>query len=339
MSRALLIATACLLAACGKQADAPVFEHAGPAGGRPWTHEQFDAHPGKFTFAVFSDLTGGEREGIFDVAVAQLNLLRPEFIMNVGDLIEGDSADAAGLNAEWDVFDARSGRAIAPVFRTGGNHDLTGKMLRDVWRNRYGTTYYHFLYKGALFLVLDTEDNTEERMARLKRIRDEAIELAVDEDWDAYEASDYMRAPERIYGNITAAQADYFIDVIDGHPQARWTFLFIHKPVWAQDVESEFARIEAALAERPYTVFRGHFHAYSYEQRQGRDYIGLGTTGGAWNPVAGRSMDQVVLVTVDGNDVSIANLLLPGILDKRGRIPANGDGLCFEHADCEATAE
>ena len=332
-----LLVAACLLAAC----DAPPgdeFRHSLAGQAAPWAHEQFDADPGKFTFAIFSDLTGGERPGVYDVAVAQLNLLRPEFIMSVGDLIEGDSGDPAGIHAEWDRFDKRAGHARAPVFYAGGNHDLTGEMLRDVWGERYGPPYYHFVYKDVLFLVLDTEDNTPERMAWLKQVRDDALEFVAAEDWDAWAKSEYANAPERAYGNITAAQADYFVDAVAANPGVRWVFLFMHKPVWQRDGEAEFARIENALAGQPYTVFRGHQHAYIYEQRLGRDYIGLGPTGGAWNAVAGRSMDQVVLVTVDDDGVDIANLLLPGILDKTGHIPADGDELCYESTDCEAVS-
>ena len=40
----------------------------------------------------------------------------------------------------------------------GGNHDLTGEMLRQVWESRYGPRYYHFVYKDVLFLILSTED-------------------------------------------------------------------------------------------------------------------------------------------------------------------------------------
>jgi len=69
---------------------------------RPWTHENFDAADTKFTFAVFSDLTGGERERIFEIAVAQLSLLRPEFVINVGDLIEGGTEDLDEIDAQWD---------------------------------------------------------------------------------------------------------------------------------------------------------------------------------------------------------------------------------------------
>ncbi len=69
------------------------FRHDLPDGARPWAHENFDAADDKFTFAVFSDLTGGERSGVFEIAVAQLSLLRPELILNVGDLINGGMAD------------------------------------------------------------------------------------------------------------------------------------------------------------------------------------------------------------------------------------------------------
>lgn len=96
----------------------------------PWNHEQFDDSDEKFTFAIFSDLTGGEREHIFAVAVAQLNLLRSEMIMNVGDLIEGGVNYPAELHGQWDWFDQWADKAIAPNFYAGGNHDLTGELSR-----------------------------------------------------------------------------------------------------------------------------------------------------------------------------------------------------------------
>ena len=92
--------------------------------------------------------------------------------------------------------------------------------------------------------------------------------------------------------------------------------------------------IESALSDRQYTLFNGHIHAYRYLERHGRDYIQLATTGGSPNPDAGRSADQVVLVTVDDDGVDIANLLMSGILDKTGHIPLDGDDICFEAAMC-----
>ncbi len=114
-----------------------------------------------------------------------------------------------------------------------------------------------------------------------------------------------------------------------------WTFLFIHKAPWLREDLEPFAAIETALANRPYTVFHGHQHAYRYAERLGRDYIQLGTTGGVQLPDAqGRAVDHVTLVTVDDAGVHIANLLMSGILDKTGHVPLDGDGVCFESAVC-----
>ena len=103
----------------------PVFQHDFTGAKVPWTNKQFDNEAGKFTFAIFSDLTGGERDGVFEVAVDQLRLLRPELIISVGDLIDGKSEDHELLTGEWESFDGRASRAHAPIFRVGGNHDLS----------------------------------------------------------------------------------------------------------------------------------------------------------------------------------------------------------------------
>ena len=300
-----------------------------PPGGQP-----FDAGDDKFMFAVHSDLTGGERDGIYEVAIAQLSLLRPEFIINVGDLIEGGTEDRQEIDGQWDSFDERAGRARAPVFYVGGNHDLTGEVMRDAWGRRYGRTYYHFRYKDVLFLVLDTEDNTPERIREINEMRNEALKLADAGEWEAFARTPYATMPENQGGNITAAQSQYMIDAINANEDVRWTFLFMHKAPWQREDLQTFADIEDALAGRPYTVFHGHVHAYRHIQRRGRDYIRLATTGGVQLPENGRSVDHVTLVTVSDEGVDIVNLLLEGILDKTGRIPLDGEALCFESTRC-----
>ena len=288
----------------------------------------------QFSFAVFSDLTGGERDGVFAVAVEQMNLLRPELILSVGDLIEGATTDPAQLNAEWDAFDTRAERALAPLFRVGGNHDLSHPVLWQVWEQRNGPRYYHFFYKNALFLALDTEDQTAEFQEEFSALRDEAIEQVEKEGWEVFADTAYGRAEERRSGRIGTEQADWAIDIIRRHPRVRWTFLFLHKPAWLRPGEENFSRIESALADRPYTVFHGHVHAYQHERRHGRDYIRLGTTGGVQFADRPLSIDHISWVTVSDSGVDIANLRLSGIFDREGRIPLNGEDLCFDIQAC-----
>src|SRR5262245_66398415 len=72
------------------------------AGARnPWSHLRLNNDPADFRFVIVSDRTGGHRAKIFSRAVEQINLLQPEFVVCVGDLIEGYKEDAAKLADEW----------------------------------------------------------------------------------------------------------------------------------------------------------------------------------------------------------------------------------------------
>jgi len=128
---------------------------------RPWTAKEFQNNPKAFQFVIVGDRTGGANvHKTFQLAVQQINLLQPEFVINVGDLVEGYSDQPAELNAEWDQVDSMLNALDAPFFRTPGNHDISNKAAQEVWLARYGATYYSFVYRNALFLVLDTEDNS-----------------------------------------------------------------------------------------------------------------------------------------------------------------------------------
>ncbi|MFT7652066.1 MAG: hypothetical protein ACI9UU_001173 [Candidatus Azotimanducaceae bacterium] len=294
----------------------------------PWTHESFDAPDGKFAFAIFSDLYGGERDRIFNIAVAQINLLRPDLILSVGDLIDGGTEDVDVLRRQWAEFDEKISSANAPVFVVGGNHDLTNVTMRDVWVDRYGARYYYFVYKNVLFLMLDSEDYTEARMAEIYEAR--ARSTYGDTE------SEYGRMQERLTGEIGHEQAKFFRQVLAEHPDVRWTFLLMHKPLWRNADANEFQSIEAVLAGRPYTVINGHFHTYSRVERNGRDYITLATTSGGQRASDKMSFDHLTLVTMGKAGPTIANLRLDGILNKAGVIPLDGGNLCYQASKCSS---
>ena len=52
-------------------------------------------------FAIIADLTGGERAGVFKVGAKAINAMKPDFIMSIGDLIEGGTEDIDQMNKEW----------------------------------------------------------------------------------------------------------------------------------------------------------------------------------------------------------------------------------------------
>ena len=313
------IGTICLsaiIAACEISVDtnSSDFHHEIPGDVLPWTHEQFDIANDQFTFAIFSDLYGGERDRIFNIAMAQLNLLRPELILSIGDLIHGGTEDRNQLGTEWNEFDAKVSVTRAPAFYVGGNHDLTNLTMRDVWTERYGARYYHFTYKNVLFLILDSEDFEDRRMQEIYRARAVALEIPP-EKWPETE---YFNMPERKTDSVRQEQSAYFRQVIAANPDVRWTFLLMHKPVWRNENATDFQAIEAAMSDRPYTVINGHLHSYSLTERNGRDYIHLATTSGSQNRTDDMAFDHVTLITMAAGEPSIVNLRMDGILDKSG---------------------
>lgn len=256
-------------------------------GPNPWSHLNFEDRPDTFQFAIVSDRTGGMRPGVFEKAVEKLNLLRPAFVMSIGDLIEGNTADEAVLQAQWEEFHAIIEPLNAPFFHVPGNHDVSNTTFgTQEWKKRLGRLYYHFVYKNTLFLCLNSDDEG------LNRIGD--------------------------------AQFHYIETALKERSEVRWTFVFMHKPLWATDEAEGWERVEALLAVRPHTVFTGHTHQYLKYERQGRDYFILGTTGAGMSHagIPSGEFDHIVWVTMGDEGPVFANLLLDGILDKDVRTSA-----------------
>ncbi|CAN0175973.1 unnamed protein product, partial [Phaeothamnion confervicola] len=327
-----LVSICLILSACNET----YFKHELKSDAKPWTKMPEPSTDGQFTFAVIGDLTGGERKGVFDIAAQQLSLLKPKFILSIGDLIEGSTEDTTELKNQYDTFDQRMTKAGSPFFHVGGNHDLTSPKTRSYWEKRYGRQYYHFVYENILFLVLNSEDFSEKRMIEIFHARNRAIELLDSGKTEQAEKSEYFAMPERVTGEISDTQSAYFENVIQQNPNVRWTFLFMHKPVWQREGVGNLDQIEAALSKKKYTLFNGHFHNYSYTERNGHDYIMMGTTGGGQDPTSPNAFDHITLVTMAGDQPSIVNVRLDGMLDKKGQIPMRGDTLCFQTSACDS---
>ncbi|MBN9118690.1 MAG: metallophosphoesterase [Planctomycetes bacterium] len=254
----------------------------------PWTSLKLNNDADQFTFAVVSDRTGGHRDKIFSQAVARVNLLQPQFVMSVGDLIEGYTTKEETIKTQWDEFDGYVKKFEMPFFYTPGNHDLTNKTMVTRWGERYGKRYYSFTYKGVLFLSLCSEN------------------------------------PPNM-GTIDAEQQQWIAKTAEANKDAKWTFVFLHKPIWTdKDLEKNgWAAVEKALAGRKYTVFCGHVHRYQKFERNGAEYYQLATTGGGsrLRGVEYGEFDHVAWITMKKDKPLIANVLLDGILPHDLKVP------------------
>ena len=182
--------------------------------------------------------------------------------------------------------------------------------------------------------MVDSEDYGEKRMQEIYVARKRALELLDSGKNEQANKSVYFQMPERMTGEISDKQSEYFEKAIKENPNVRWTFILMHKPVWKKEGNRSLSRIENALGARNFSVINGHLHEYSYTQKANRDYMMLGTTGGGQNPERKNAFDHLMWVTITNNGPSIANLRLEGILDKEGKIPLNGEKYCYQASQC-----
>ena len=255
-----------------------------PTQQKPWNHIEWNASPEQFQFAIVTDRTGGHRPGVFPTGIKKLNLLQPEFVMSVGDFIEGYTKDTVRLNAEWKEFNGFISQLEAPFFYVPGNHDLTNEVMEEKWNEMFGVSYYHFIYKDVLFLCLNSEDN--------------------------------LRGAGK--GTIDDEQYEYIKKVLEENKDVKWTLAFLHQPLWVQEDTKRWNDVEKLLQDRPHNVFAGHYHRYWKTQRNNGKYIALATTGGG-SKLRGKAygeFDHVVWVTMTDEGPILANLFLDGIWDE-----------------------
>ena len=83
-------------------------------GPHPW----IGAPPGgqaPLRFVVIGDNTGIAKPGVFDAAMRQISWLQSDFVLSVGDLIEGYTEDRAEIARHWEAIEAVSRQVRLPV--------------------------------------------------------------------------------------------------------------------------------------------------------------------------------------------------------------------------------
>jgi len=255
-------------------------------GPKPWSDKPLLDDPDRFQIAIMTDNTGGHRPGIWMKAVERLNLLRPAFVLSVGDLIEGYSNDPKVVEEQWKEFLGFIDRMEMKFFFVAGNHDVSNPLMHEIWRKHFGVEWYSFDYKGVHFVCLSSEDTKDQ---------------------------------------IGPEQLAWLEEDLKKHADARWTMLFMHKPLWRVAERAiaagnpdltNWKKVEAALGTRPHTVFAGHVHHYVQYDRNGMKYYHLATTGGGsqLRGIPYGEFDHVVWLTMEREGPTIVNLLLDGIV-------------------------
>tara|TARA_B100001109_G_scaffold248121_1_gene238612 strand:- start:919 stop:1788 length:870 start_codon:yes stop_codon:yes gene_type:complete len=258
-----------------------------PSESKPWTYERANDHKGKFNFVVVTDRTGGERKGVWEKGIEKINLMQPAFVVSVGDLINGYTKDLNKIENEWKEFNSFVKNLEMPFFYVAGNHDYTNEVMENEWFKRFGTDYYHFLYKNVLFICLNSEHG--------------------------YTA---LKNPD-----LGDEQVKYVEKILKKNTNVEWTMVFMHQPLWLSESGKNWLKVENLLKGRKHSVFTGHHHNYKLYERNNNDYFVLATMGGSskLRGVEYGEFDHFMFITMTEKGPYFSNLMLDGIEDKNIR--------------------
>ena len=254
---------------------------------KPWTYEHVNDHKNKFNFVVVTDRSGGERKGIWQKGIDKINLMQPAFVVSVGDLINGYTKDLEKINNEWEEFNSLVKKLEMPFFYVAGNHDYTNEVMENEWFKRFGSDYYHFLYKNVLFICLNSEHG--------------------------YTA---LKNPD-----LGEEQVKFVEKILKKNTNVDWTMIFMHQPLWLKESGKNWVKVENLLKGRDHSVFTGHHHKYKLHQRNKNDYFVLATMGGGseLRGIEYGEFDHFMFITMTERGPYFSNLMLDGIEDKNIR--------------------
>jgi hypothetical protein len=234
----------------------------------------------EFRFVMVGDRTGGRVPDLMPQAFREINYLYPEFVISVGDLIDGPGPTPERINQFWKEFDDEVAILKSPFVYVPGNHDVWNTTSKGIYEARYGSTYRSFNYRGLHFITLDTEE-FDEAGKKLDR--------------------------------IDGKQLEWLKDDIARNRDAKAILVLMHKPIW---LTGGLAKAEEVWKGLPVYVFAGHVHRYSYQVINDIPHIILGAVAGGMSEsgdAIGR-FRHYMLVTVRDGKLNFGLIRLGGVL-------------------------
>ena len=249
------------------------------AGQGGWSDDGANLDKYPVRFAVLGDRTGGHVPGIFGKIVEEVERMKPDFVMTVGDLIEGYTEDTVVLKAEWEEFDSLIAPLSMPIYLMSGNHDITSAGMLDMYKRFVGEPNYSFDHRGIHFTILENGR------------------------WDSSD-------------ELPLEHINWLINDLENNKDAPYKMVFMHVPYWEEStMEGKPDTLHSLFANYGVdAVFTGHYHVYFTGRYDDIIYTGVGSSGGGTDPGPTGLMYHFVWVTVDDKEIAIAPIKMGAVL-------------------------
>lgn len=196
-----------------------------------------------FRFSILGDRTGGAQPQIYGRVWREVDMLHPDFVINVGDTIQGGKDEL--IDNQWQELRPLFQRYNHyPLYFTPGNHDVFSDTSRQRYEKESGRpVQYSFNYQDAHFTVLDNSRTND----------------------------------------LTQEQLDFLAKDLEAHKDKNPKFIFFHKPYWIPILKlgsSDFPLHKIAQKYGVQHIISGHGHQFVRMVRDGIAYMEVGSSGG-----------------------------------------------------------
>lgn len=242
---------------------------------------------GSFHFIVLGDSRPHFRElpqaRSFKEMLGEINLISPDFVINVGDLIFGYACEEKEVRRQYEDYVSTIKRCLVPYYNVVGNHEIAGEKGEELYEEYLGKLYYSFDYKGSHFIVLDTDINRE-----IGRRGDT--------------------------GTLGDKQYNWLKEDLKKNEDKENLFVFMHKPMfddaqasstcWEDKAERD--KVAKLLKEfNVRMVFAGHIHIYRTFMREGITYYISGGGGAETSYPEKGGFYHYLLIKVKDKEVKV----------------------------------
>ena len=236
--------------------------------------------------AVLGERYGTEEKGVFGGIVNEVELLRPDLVLHVGDMIDnwGDSLE---ILRQWKEFDSLIAPLDMPIYGPAGNNDIWDDISEKIYVERYGRDYGSVDFNGIHIVLLDNS---------------------------RWENEDFP-----------VEQLEWLKGDLEKNQSARYTLVLMHKPFWYNTLQTgvidPFHDILVKYGVD--AVFTGHYHEYFSGDYDGIKYTGVGSCGAGPGITPDGLKYHFLWVTIDDQDIDIAVIKKGSVLPWDNNTAAN----------------